>query len=124
MLTGEYTIFNSICDSSDTEAVHIQIQQDLDKIQTWAEEWQVTFTLHKCQAMGISSKGKSNHHPLMFNGITITEFPIVKTLEKGETSLHLAAEIKKDMVHFQQEDTQIVKLLMEYEADITATTKV
>ncbi|XP_043543760.1 transient receptor potential cation channel, subfamily N, member 1 [Chiloscyllium plagiosum] len=43
--------------------------------------------------------------------------------KEGETSLHLAAEIKKDVVHFQQEDTQIVKLLMEYETDITATTK-
>ncbi|XP_067887442.1 transient receptor potential cation channel, subfamily N, member 1 isoform X6 [Heterodontus francisci] len=43
--------------------------------------------------------------------------------KEGETSLHLAAEIKKDMIHFQQEDTRLVKILMEYEADITATTK-
>ncbi|XP_069778381.1 transient receptor potential cation channel, subfamily N, member 1 isoform X3 [Narcine bancroftii] len=43
--------------------------------------------------------------------------------QEGETCLHLAAEIKKDMIHFQQEDTKIIKILMEYDADITAITK-
>ncbi|XP_072904092.1 transient receptor potential cation channel, subfamily N, member 1 [Hemitrygon akajei] len=43
--------------------------------------------------------------------------------QEGETCLHLAAEITKDMIHFKQEDTKIVKILLEYDADITAATK-
>nr|XP_014353437.1 PREDICTED: ankyrin-1-like [Latimeria chalumnae] len=42
---------------------------------------------------------------------------------EGETPLHLAAEIRKDMVHFEGEETRIIKLLMEFEADTTAVTK-
>ncbi|XP_066571914.1 transient receptor potential cation channel, subfamily N, member 1 [Amia ocellicauda] len=44
--------------------------------------------------------------------------------QDGETPLHLAAEIKKEMTHCEGEDTRIIKILMEYEADITAATKV
>uniref|UniRef100_A0A4W3GDN1 Serine/threonine-protein phosphatase 6 regulatory ankyrin repeat subunit C-like n=1 Tax=Callorhinchus milii TaxID=7868 RepID=A0A4W3GDN1_CALMI len=42
--------------------------------------------------------------------------------KEGETTLHLAAQIRKDMTHSDQEDTQIVRILMEFGADITAAT--
>ncbi|KAK6491297.1 transient receptor potential cation channel [Huso huso] len=42
---------------------------------------------------------------------------------EGETPLHLAAEIKKDMIHFEEEDTKIIRILMEYDIDITAATR-
>ncbi|XP_073186113.1 uncharacterized protein [Lepidochelys kempii] len=42
----------------------------------------------------------------------------------GETPLHLAAAVKKDMVHFEGEETKIIAMLMEYNADISRTTRV
>ncbi|CDQ78336.1 unnamed protein product [Oncorhynchus mykiss] len=42
---------------------------------------------------------------------------------KGETSLHLAAELQKESVHREGEDVHIIKILMEYDADITAATR-
>ncbi|XP_026785883.3 transient receptor potential cation channel, subfamily N, member 1 [Pangasianodon hypophthalmus] len=43
--------------------------------------------------------------------------------QKGETTLHLAAEIQKDIVHKDDEDVLIIRTLMEYNADITAATR-
>ena len=80
MFANDCTMFSTIRDSSDTEAVHVQMQQDLDNIQAWADKWQVTFTPHKCQTMTITNKRHSNHHPLTFNSITITESPTVNIL--------------------------------------------
>ncbi|XP_048697723.2 uncharacterized protein LOC125632890 isoform X3 [Caretta caretta] len=42
----------------------------------------------------------------------------------GETPLHLAAAVKKDMIHFEGEETKIIAMLMEYDADISRTTRV
>ncbi|KTF88881.1 hypothetical protein cypCar_00042086, partial [Cyprinus carpio] len=43
--------------------------------------------------------------------------------QKGETPLHLAAELKSDAVHQPDEDTCIIKILMEHHADVTAVTR-
>eukprot|EP00061_Rhincodon_typus_P001226 g14088.t1 len=40
MFTNDCTMFSTIHDSSDAEAVHVQMQQDLDNIQAWADKWQ------------------------------------------------------------------------------------
>ena len=45
------------------------------------------------------------------------------TNEKGETSLHLAAKIKKSQLHFENEDISIVTQLMENGSDIFIETK-
>ena len=37
MFLDGFTMFSIICNSSDTEAVHVQMQQDLDNIQAWAD---------------------------------------------------------------------------------------
>ncbi|XP_075067758.1 uncharacterized protein LOC142158058 [Mixophyes fleayi] len=42
--------------------------------------------------------------------------------QEGETPLHLAAAITKDMIHFEEEDVRIIRLLMEHDADISCTT--
>eukprot|EP00061_Rhincodon_typus_P003254 g19634.t1 len=73
MFADDCTIFSTIHDYSDTEAVYVQMQQNLDNIQAWADKWQATFTPHKCQAVTITIKRQSNHHPLTFNGVPITE---------------------------------------------------
>ena len=49
MFADDCTMFSTIHDSSDTEAVHVQMQQDLDNIQAWADKWQVTLEPHKCR---------------------------------------------------------------------------
>ncbi|XP_077086187.1 transient receptor potential cation channel, subfamily N, member 1 [Siphateles boraxobius] len=41
----------------------------------------------------------------------------------GETPLHLAAQLRRDSVHQTDEDTCIIKTLMEHHADITAVTR-
>ncbi|XP_067414419.1 serine/threonine-protein phosphatase 6 regulatory ankyrin repeat subunit B-like [Emydura macquarii macquarii] len=41
----------------------------------------------------------------------------------GETPLHLAAAVKKDMVHFEEEETKIIAMLLEYDADVSRTTQ-
>ncbi|XP_041932384.1 transient receptor potential cation channel, subfamily N, member 1 [Alosa sapidissima] len=43
--------------------------------------------------------------------------------QRGETSLHLAAELRKDSVHENGEDVLIVRTLMEYDANVTETTR-
>uniref|UniRef100_A0A8C2J501 Serine/threonine-protein phosphatase 6 regulatory ankyrin repeat subunit B-like n=1 Tax=Cyprinus carpio TaxID=7962 RepID=A0A8C2J501_CYPCA len=43
--------------------------------------------------------------------------------QKGETPLHLAAELRSDAVHQPDEDTCIIKILMEHHADVTAVTR-
>nr|XP_055076899.1 transient receptor potential cation channel, subfamily N, member 1 isoform X1 [Misgurnus anguillicaudatus] len=43
--------------------------------------------------------------------------------QDGETPLHLAAELKGESVHQTDEDIDIIKILMEHHADITAVTK-
>ncbi|KYO45257.1 transient receptor potential cation channel, subfamily N, member 1 isoform A [Alligator mississippiensis] len=43
--------------------------------------------------------------------------------EAGETPLHVAAAVKKDMVHLEEEETKIVAMLLEYKADISRTTR-
>eukprot|EP00061_Rhincodon_typus_P002324 g17217.t1 len=40
MFANDCTIFSTICNSTDTEAVCVQMQQDLDNIQAWADKWQ------------------------------------------------------------------------------------
>ncbi|XP_043363209.1 serine/threonine-protein phosphatase 6 regulatory ankyrin repeat subunit B-like isoform X4 [Dermochelys coriacea] len=42
----------------------------------------------------------------------------------GETPLHLAAAVKKDMVHFEEEETKIIAMLMDYDADVSRATQV
>ena len=37
MFADDCTMFSTIHDSSDTEAVHVQLQQDLDNSQAWAD---------------------------------------------------------------------------------------
>ncbi|XP_006635908.3 transient receptor potential cation channel, subfamily N, member 1 [Lepisosteus oculatus] len=44
--------------------------------------------------------------------------------QEGETPLHLSAELKKEMIHFEGEDIAIVRILMECDADVSAATKV
>eukprot|EP00061_Rhincodon_typus_P003889 g21220.t1 len=78
VFTDDCTMFSTIRDSSDTEAVRVHMQQDLDNIEAWADKWQVAFASHKCQAMTITNKRKSNYHPLTFNDVTITECPTIK----------------------------------------------
>eukprot|EP00061_Rhincodon_typus_P004748 g23341.t1 len=80
MFTDDCTMFCTICDSSDTETVHVHMQQDLDNIQAWADKWKVAFTPHKYQALTITNKRQSNHCPLTFNGVTITETPTINIL--------------------------------------------
>lgn len=46
-----------------------------------------------------------------------------RPLQKGETPLHLAAELRSDAVHQLDEDTCIIKILMEHHADITVVTR-
>uniref|UniRef100_A0A8B9GR40 Ion transport domain-containing protein n=1 Tax=Astyanax mexicanus TaxID=7994 RepID=A0A8B9GR40_ASTMX len=43
--------------------------------------------------------------------------------QSGETALHLAAELKNETVHRDEEDVVIIRTLMEYNADITAATR-
>ncbi|KAI2653199.1 Ankyrin-1 [Labeo rohita] len=43
--------------------------------------------------------------------------------QNGETPLHLAAELRRDAVHHPDEDTRIIKILMEHHADVTAVTR-
>ncbi|XP_076865963.1 transient receptor potential cation channel, subfamily N, member 1 [Brachyhypopomus gauderio] len=43
--------------------------------------------------------------------------------QNGETALHLAAELRKDALHGDEEDVLIIRTLMEYNADITAATR-
>ncbi|KAG7458245.1 hypothetical protein MATL_G00236160 [Megalops atlanticus] len=43
--------------------------------------------------------------------------------QEGETSLHLAAGLRKDDIHCDGEDVSIIRTLMEYDADVTAATK-
>ena len=38
MLADDCAMFSTILDSSDTEAVRVQIQKDLNNIQTWADK--------------------------------------------------------------------------------------
>ncbi|XP_053348675.1 serine/threonine-protein phosphatase 6 regulatory ankyrin repeat subunit A-like isoform X1 [Clarias gariepinus] len=52
-----------------------------------------------------------------------TELCVRQANQKGETTLHLAAEIQKNIVHRDDEDVQIIRTLMEYNADITAATR-
>ncbi|XP_071807493.1 uncharacterized protein [Asterias amurensis] len=42
---------------------------------------------------------------------------------EGETPLHYAAEITKEMIHYPTEDTDIMDLLLQYDADINLVTK-
>lgn len=42
---------------------------------------------------------------------------------KGETAIHYACEINKSQLHYEFEDIDIAKLLLRYDADITAQTK-
>ncbi|KAM4687553.1 uncharacterized protein O3C94_006066 [Discoglossus pictus] len=43
--------------------------------------------------------------------------------QDGETPLHLAAAVKKDMIHVEEEDVHIIRMLMDYDGDISSTTK-
>ena len=48
----------------------------------------------------------------------------VRTLnDKGETALHCAARIRKNNLHFPEEDRMIIKLLMENGSDVFIQTK-
>eukprot|EP00061_Rhincodon_typus_P005013 g23975.t1 len=76
MSADDCTMFRTIHDSSDTEAIHVQMQQDLYNFQAWAD----TFTPHKCQAMAITNERQYNHIPLTFNVVTITENPTIHIL--------------------------------------------
>eukprot|EP00061_Rhincodon_typus_P000993 g13392.t1 len=77
MFADDCTMFSTIRDSSGTEVVHVHMQQDPDNIQAWADKWQVTFATHKYQTLTITNERQSNHYPLAFNGVTITESPTI-----------------------------------------------
>ncbi|CAH2286050.1 serine threonine- phosphatase 6 regulatory ankyrin repeat subunit B-like [Pelobates cultripes] len=40
----------------------------------------------------------------------------------GETPLHLAAAVKKDMISLEDDDVKVIRILMEYDGDISCTT--
>ncbi|KAG9466534.1 hypothetical protein GDO78_016472, partial [Eleutherodactylus coqui] len=42
--------------------------------------------------------------------------------QKGETSLHVAAALGKNMIHYEEEDVKIIRLLLDHDADISTTT--
>ncbi|CAH1774233.1 unnamed protein product [Owenia fusiformis] len=42
---------------------------------------------------------------------------------EGETAVHFAAELIKTMVHKEYEDTDLIKLMLEYEGDVNMSTK-
>ncbi|KAM3929137.1 uncharacterized protein RB166_006918 [Leptodactylus fuscus] len=42
--------------------------------------------------------------------------------QAGETPLHLAAAMGKDMIHCEEEDVRIIRLLLDHDADISGTT--
>jgi len=37
MFTDDFTMFSSVRDSSDTETIHVQMQQYLNNIQAWGD---------------------------------------------------------------------------------------
>ncbi|XP_030045854.1 serine/threonine-protein phosphatase 6 regulatory ankyrin repeat subunit B-like [Microcaecilia unicolor] len=43
--------------------------------------------------------------------------------KEGETPLHLAAAVMKTMIHLEEEDSKIIRILMEYDADISIPSK-
>uniref|UniRef100_A0A8C5QBB0 No mechanoreceptor potential C n=1 Tax=Leptobrachium leishanense TaxID=445787 RepID=A0A8C5QBB0_9ANUR len=45
-----------------------------------------------------------------------------QTNKDGETPLHLAAAVKKDMIHVEEEDVKIIRILMEHDGNISWTT--
>lgn len=44
-------------------------------------------------------------------------------MKEGETSMHYAAGLSKKLAHDEFEDTDIIKLLLEYNGDINTHTK-
>eukprot|EP00061_Rhincodon_typus_P006481 g27168.t1 len=78
-IDNDYTMFSTIHNDSDTEAVHVQIQTRSGHCN---EKCQVTFALHNCQTMTMTifNKRQSNQHPLTFNDITITASPTTNIL--------------------------------------------
>ena len=51
-------IFSRILDDHDSE----RLQQDLFKLITWSEEWQMMFNVSKCKVMHIGKKNIQNHY--------------------------------------------------------------
>jgi len=45
----------------DGEESHLGLQQDLDQLRQWADEWQLEFNLDKCEVMhfGRSNQGRT-----------------------------------------------------------------
>ena len=67
-------------DISDTEAVLVQMQQDLDNTQAWADKWQIPFVPNKYKNITISSKSESNYCPLTVSGINSAESHMINIL--------------------------------------------
>ena len=79
--------------------------------------------LHKCS--------RNSHQPVVDDLLRYVKVNIgkadgfVKNVNnEGESSLHLAAKIKKSNLHFPDEDLIIIKLLMEHGSDVFMQTKV
>ena len=47
----------------------------------------------------------------------------VLSLQEGETPVHYAAELVKSMTHFEFEDTDIMRILLQYDGDKNIQTK-
>lgn len=52
------------------------------------------------------------------------EFIFTKVNDNGESALHYGAKIKKMDLHFPQEDSMIIQLLMEHGSDVFMQTKI
>ena len=85
IFADDTTLLASGSDPTETTA---QLNRDLAKISTWAEQWKVTFNAGKSKDLIFSKKCLNNSPPLQFND---------KFIDRVNTHKHLGVYLKSDL---------------------------
>ena len=71
-----------------TETDSLTLQQDLDALQQWEQDWMMEFNPPKCQLLTVTNKRKPISHPYFIHG---------KELQKADTAKYLGVHLTKNL---------------------------
>jgi hypothetical protein len=61
-----------IYSSINIDGISVSLQQSLDNLSSWANDWQLAINISKCAVLSVSSRSTSSIHTYYINGIAVS----------------------------------------------------
>ncbi len=103
MFADDTKIFTDVSDTDNQE----ELQKDIERLDEWASEWQLTFNATKCKVMHLGNKNPQQTYKMKKDGIDVTLD--TTTLEK-DLGVHVDNQLKFDQ-HTEKQVNKANKIL-------------